>query len=78
MAFIAFMVLVAIVLLGLGGTAIVSLISNKTNQLRNIAKRRGEALNEAHRVLRSVANGAGNPALEAQIYLDEYNRKEIL
>lgn len=39
-----------------------------------------KALNKAERTLRSIANGAGNPVLEAQIALDEittYHEKEI-
>ena len=78
MVFIAFMVLVAIVLLGLGGTAIVSYVKSKNGKLRKIAADRGLALAEAHKTLRTIANGAGNPALEAQITLDNYNSKEIL
>lgn len=78
MVFITFMWLVGIALIVLGVTAIVSWTKGEAGKLRKIALQRGQALNEAHRVLRSIANGAGNPSLEAQIYLDDYNRKEIL
>jgi hypothetical protein len=76
--FITFMWLIGIGVIVLGTTAIVSWTKGEAGKLRKIAQQRGQALNDAHRVLRSIANGAGNPALEAQIHLDEYNRKEIL
>lgn len=85
MIFISFMVLVAAVVLGIGISLTLTLRDRRIKELQKdvdkyfeIAHDRGLSLSEAHRALRSIANGAGNPMLEAQIALDEYNRKEIL
>lgn len=78
MIFITFMWLLGIGTIVLGVTFIANYFKGDNAKLRTLARERGKALSDAHRVLRSIANGAGNPALEAQIHLDEYNRKEIL
>lgn len=85
MIFISFMVLVAIVVLGVGISLTLALrdrriltLREENDKLSTVAYERGKSLIEAHRALRAIANGAGNPQLEAQIVLDEYNRKEIL
>lgn len=84
MVFIAFMVLVAIVLLGLGLAAIVNhrdrRITNMSGQIHRLDAENHTLkrdLHEAHKGLRAIANGAGNPPLEAQIVLDNYNSKEL-
>jgi hypothetical protein len=76
--FITFMWLVGIGLIVLATTLIANYFKGDNAKLRKLARERGVALHEAHAVLRSIANGAGNPQIEAQIALDDYNRKEIL
>lgn len=61
-----------------GTVAIANYFLGSNAKLRKLALERGAALNDAHRTLRAIANGAGNPVLEAQMCLDDYNRKEIL
>lgn len=78
MIFITFMWLIGIGVIALGITAVANYFKGDNAKLRKLARERGVALNDAHRTLRSIANGAGNPTLEAQMCLDDYNRKEIL
>jgi len=80
--FISFMWLLGIALLIWGATAIYGHFNKVQRELRiqhmNDLDIRGELrvqLYDAERTLREIANGAGNPALEAQIYLDKPRRE---
>lgn len=85
MIFISFMVIVGFIVLGMGISMTLALrdrriltLREENDKLSNTAYERGKSLIEAHRALRAIANGAGNPQIEAQIVLDNYNLKEIL
>lgn len=85
MIFISFMVIVGFIVLGMGISLTLALrdrriltLKEDNDKLSTLAYERGKSLIEAHRALRSISNGAGNPQIEAQIVLDDYNRKEIL
>lgn len=85
MIFMTFLIVLGFIVLGMGISLTLALrdrriltLREDNDKLSTIAYERGKSLIEAHRALRAIANGAGNPQLEAQIVLDEYNRKEIL
>lgn len=75
--------LTAILVLGVAAVVVMALVNSSKNRLDGNRKARVEserALGKAERALRSIANGAGNPVLEAQIALDEinlYHEKEL-
>jgi hypothetical protein len=50
---------------------------SKSAKYKKLAQTERLELHKAQRVIRAVANGVGNPQLEAEIYLDTYNSKEI-
>lgn len=78
MGIIMFLIIIAAVVGGLALGAVVlsalpALTSRSNNELRTVKYQ----LRSAQKSLRVIANGAGNPALEAQIALDEIDRKEL-
>ncbi len=76
-----FLVTVLLVVLGILALAYsVSLARVSLDRNRKRAVESERALGKAERSLRSIANGAGNPVLEAQIALDEitaHHEKEL-
>jgi hypothetical protein len=60
-----------------GTVAIAGYWVSKSAYYKKLARSEIIELHKAQRVIRAIANGAGNPQLEAEIYLDTYNSKEI-
>jgi hypothetical protein len=81
--FISFMWLLGLAVICWGCTLIINYFKSSQRELREQHQRdldiRGQLrvrLYSAEKTLRTIANDSGNPAIEAQIYLDT-NSKEI-
>lgn len=77
MIFIALMVLVTIAVTIWVATLIIGWLSTGARSNKRLAQRKTIELHNAQRVIRRIANGTVDPQLEAEIYLDTYNSKEI-
>lgn len=78
---IYFLTAVAVIgLVVLGITALVNWGRSNLDETKKALLESERTLAKSERALRSIANGAGNPVLEAQIALDEiniYHEKEL-
>lgn len=67
-ALLGFLIVSVVILAGMGIISGTRIILDKNRKALVVSER---ALNKAERALRTIANGAGAPNLEAQIALDE-------
>jgi hypothetical protein len=73
---VGLIIFATIVCLAMLGAAVVSSWNSGTIRIRKELKTERQKTGRYEHALRAIANGAGNPSLEAQIVLDKQNELE--